>query len=138
MYKPHNHCRACGYGIPKVPAYIKADPNPKKLVEVLDLGLQPPANDFCKDNDERAGFVPLKVLFCPICQLAQLSIVVKPEVLYRHYAYVTSKSQTMRTHFHQLWDFIKAECNPESVIEIGSNDGDFLARRSANRNLDSG
>lgn len=112
MYKPHTVCRACGSS---------------ELEKVFDLGLQPLANDFCKATEERAGFAPLEVLYCPKCSLAQLSVVVKPEILYLHYNYVTSKSQTMRRHFENLWQAINEGCAPKEILEIGSNDGDFLA-----------
>ncbi len=124
MYHLHTHCRACGFGKPGVPG-IKSAPA-DKLIEVLDLGIQPLANDFCREGESRAGYAPLKVLFCPRCSLAQLSVVVRPEVLYAHYAYVTSKSATMRRHFDTLWAAIQEERQPKSVLEIGSNDGDFL------------
>ncbi len=124
MYHLRTHCRACGLGKPGVHG-IKSAPA-DKLIEVLDLGIQPLANDFCREGESRAGYAPLKVLFCPRCSLAQLSVVVRPEVLYAHYAYVTSKSAMMRRHFDALWAAIQEERQPKSVLEIGSNDGDFL------------
>ena len=124
MYRPHTHCRACLYAKSGANG-IKAAPT-DKLIEVFDLGVQPLANDFCKADHPRAGFAPLKVMFCPRCTLAQLSVVVDPAVLYLHYAYVTSKSDMMKKHFAELWERIKEERDPKSVLEIGSNDGDFL------------
>jgi len=111
MYRIVSHCRAC-------------DSN--ELIPVFDLGIQPLANDFCTAEQDRAGYAPLKVLFCPRCTLAQLSVVVRPEILYSHYSYVTSKSDTMLQHFGMLWSHILEECDPVSVVEIGSNDGGFL------------
>jgi len=126
MYKPVTICRACGFGTPTTPPGIKSETPPEKLIEVFDLGIQPLANDFTKPGEEQKGYAPLKVLFCPVCTLAQLSVVVKPEILYSNYPYITSRSQTMVDHFHQLWGAIMSECKPESVVEIGSNDGLFL------------
>ncbi len=126
MYKPVTICRACGFGTPTTPPGIKSETPPEKLIEVFDLGIQPLANDFTKPGEEQKGYAPLKVLFCPVCSLAQLSVVVKPEILYSNYPYITSRSQTMVDHFHQLWGAIMSECKPESVVEIGSNDGLFL------------
>ncbi len=112
MYKNHYKCRACGGN---------------DLTPVFDLGAQPLANDFVLHGGEHQGYAPLKVLFCNDCTLAQLSVVVNPEVLYAHnYHYVTSKSQTMTDHFNMLWQTINVNCNPERIIEIGSNDGTFL------------
>ena len=87
MYRNHTKCRACG--------------NPV-LVPVLDLGLQPPANNFTAPDGEHEGFAPLKVLFCRKCTLAQLSVVVPPEILYKDYCYVTSSGPTMEQHMISL------------------------------------
>jgi len=125
MYKSHRTCRACGYGAKPTPPGVK-DTSNEKLVPVLSLGIQPLANDFSDEQGIHAGFAPLEVLFCPRCTLAQLSVVVDPQILYRNYAYVTSKSETMKAHFGALHDLICDEANPKSVVEIGSNDGDLL------------
>lgn len=99
---------------------------------MLNLGTQPLANDFRREGEPRAGFAPLEVLFCPRCALAQLSVVVDPTVLYSRYSYVTSPSATMRKHFLALHAEILAEQQPGPVVEIGSNDGLFLAFLSDN------
>lgn len=128
MYKLHTSCRACGYAEPSGPPGIKAEPTGEQLIEVFDLGLQPLANDFCADDQEHAGFFPLKVLMCPRCKLAQLSVTVSPRVLYANYNYVTAQGSTMREHFSSLWHSIK-DRQPDcvNVLEIGSNDGTFLS-----------
>jgi SAM-dependent methyltransferase len=125
MYQLHNYCRACGYATAGAQG-IKAVQT-DKLIEVLDLGVQPLANDFRREGEERAGYAPLKVMFCPRCTLAQLSVVVSPEVLYRNYSYVTSPSATMEAHFEKLIANIQSETDGNSVLEIGSNDGRLLA-----------
>ena len=112
MYRPNTTCRACGS---------------KKLTPVFDLGAQPLANDFRKEDEERAGHAPLCVMRCHNCGLGQLSVVVRPEILYSKYSYVTSPSEMMRKHFEQLLADIKAETGGTSVLEIGSNDGLLLA-----------
>lgn len=117
MWKLHTKCRACGSD---------------KLNSVFSLGLQPLANAFAKPSELQSAFYPLEVLFCPLCTLGQLSCTVPPSTLYSNYPYVTSKSETMQAHFESLWKAIKSECEPESVCEIGSNDGDFLNFARAN------
>lgn len=132
MYRLHTHCRACGLGKPDISTlkFSVAAGNqevPQKLMEVLDLGLMPLANDFCSQDQERAGYAPLKLLWCPRCTLGQLSVVVNPEIIYRnHYPYVTSPSKTMKDHFASLVSDLKAECETDLVVEIGSNDGTLL------------
>lgn len=123
----HTVCRACGYAAPSGPPGIKAAPTNERLIPVFNAGLQPLSNAFAKSYEPQSAFYPLEVLFCPRCTLAQLSCTVAPETLYSNYPYVTSKSATMQAHFESLWAAIKVECEPESMCEIGSNDGDFLA-----------
>lgn len=125
MYVTRNHCRACGYARPGAQGIKSA--STESLTEVFDLGIQPLANDFCAADEEHSGYAPLKVLFCPRCSLGQLSVVVRPELLYRKYSYVTSGSEMMKRHFEQLIADIKSETEGKTVLEIGSNDGKLLA-----------
>lgn len=131
MYHYINGCRACGYGT-KGPIGIKAGA-PERLLPVFSLGWQPLANDFVKECGIHSGAAPLEVLYCPRCSLAQLSIVVDPAILYSHnYTYVTSTSKTMRDHLGSLMSLMldKLRVNDwtnVSVLEVGSNDGAFLA-----------
>lgn len=123
MYKPHTRCRSCGFGLPILPSGIKAGTSTDHLLPVFSLGLQPLANDFAGDNEERAGFAPLEVLLCPRCSLAQLSVVVRPDILYRNYAFESFASATMVDHFDKL---IRRVGSFKNVVEIGSNNGLFL------------
>ena len=111
MYRFRETCRAC---------------QGKTLTKVLDLGIQPLANEFLHTEDEHSGYAPLQVMFCETCTLAQLSVVVDPKILYANYAYTTSHSRTMLRHFDQLAEDIASEGARGSVVEIGSNDGTLL------------
>lgn len=124
MYTLHRQCRACGYGNPGA-AGIKSDLH-EHLIPVFDLGVQPLANDFVDSTQEHAGCAPLQVLLCPRCGLAQLSITVRPDILYRRYSYITDRSDTMLRHFADLEEALRAESPCESLLEIGSNDGALL------------
>lgn len=130
MYKFRTSCRACGYAAPTAPSGIKAAPSSEKLIPVFSLGVQPLANDFRQDGEEYSGYAPLEVLFCPRCTLAQLSVVVRPDILYRNYAYVTSPSQMMLDHFqklaYDLADEMGHGIKDTQIVEIGSNDGRLL------------
>lgn len=116
MFHRINKCRSC---------------QGTDLVQVLDLGCQPLANDFQPAGAECAGYSPLRVMFCRNCTLAQLSVVVRPEILYRNYPYVTSDTETMKNHFVSLMADINQEHNPDfkatshRLLEIGSNNGAF-------------
>lgn len=124
MYLLHTSCRACGYASSCAQG-IKSQ-SCERLVEVFDLGVQPLANDFRRNGDELAGHAPLKVMLCPECSLAQLSVVVNPGILYSRYSYVTSPSDTMRQHFERIIKDISRATDGKSVVEIGSNDGKLL------------
>ena len=120
MYHTITCCRAC---------------NSTDLVEVFNFGKPfPLANDFVKPGESRKGFVPLRVLFCRNCTLAQLGEVVDPEILYKKYAYVTSSSQTMQRHFDRLTKDITSENGAGSLLEVGANDGRLL-NYAASRNF---
>lgn len=127
MYRIHSQCRACNLGALGANG-SKAGPQQKSLIKVADFGVMPLANDFQRAGDEYAGFAPLEVMLCPRCHLAQLSVVVDPKILYTNYPYVTSGSQTMRTHFETILAQMTERLGklPESILEIGSNDGKFL------------
>lgn len=112
MYRYRESCRACGS---------------KELVPVLNLGVQPLANEFVLPSEPHSGYAPLEVMFCPRCTLGQLSVVVDPAILYSEYRYVTSQSEMMFRHFEKITADIQRESGKDSsLVEIGSNDGTFL------------
>lgn len=114
MYRTITHCRAC---------------QSASLEPVVDFGIQPLANDFKKEGERKCGHYPLKVMYCRNCTLAQLSDVVDPHVLYDHYSYVTSTSDTMRAHFGKIVNDmcqLRGGAHLGDLLEIGSNNGEFL------------
>ena len=70
------------------------------LEQILSLGPTPLANAFLTSADEfvQEQSYPLVLYFCGQCSLLQLLDVVDPEVLFRHYLYVTGTSTTMAAH----------------------------------------
>jgi hypothetical protein len=120
MYKTPTVCRAC---------------QSTDLVEVFNFGkAMPLANDWAQPDGARKGFVPLRVMFCPACTLAQLGETVDPAILYSNYLYVTSKSETMMRHFDRLTKDMTSENGAGSLLEVGANDGRFL-NYAASRNF---
>lgn len=112
MFKTITRCRAC---------------DGTDLVEVFNFGSpQPLANNFTLPGEAREGFVPLRIMYCRGCTLAQLGEVVNPDILYKKYLYTTSNSETMRRHFDRLTKDIISENGTGSLLEVGSNDGLFL------------
>lgn len=102
-----------------------------RLRRFLSLGPSPLANSFLHSpaEFEAEPFYPLDVFFCETCSLVQLLDVIDPEVLFRHYIYVTGTSETMVAHLAQyastLVDLLKLT-STDLVIEVASNDGSFL------------
>jgi len=100
--------------------------NSRNLINILNLGNQPPANSLHKKNEIIKKF-PLKLVFCNKCKTAQLSITLSPKFLFSKYFWVTATSSTAIKHskkFYKLTSkFISKNSN---VVEIASNDGTFL------------
>jgi len=96
--------------------------------EFLDLGRQPIANKFLKEDEyEGEFFYDLKVIFDEDTKLVSLKDFVKPELMFNEdYAYNTSMSYPMVKHFELTANMLKEEFNPKTVLEIGSNDGPFI------------
>lgn len=97
-----------------------------KLVDILDLGYQPPANNLHKNEKKQKKF-PLKLIICKKCKLAQLSISLSPKKLFNNYFWVTGTSNAAKEHAKIFYDhtskFIKKN---NTILEIASNDGTFL------------
>jgi len=91
----------------------------------------PLANSFVPSPDAFAlePRYPLDVSFCRTCSLMQLLDVIAPEVLFRHYVYVTGTSETIAAHNRQyagtLVDRLHVGAD-DLVVEVASNDGSLL------------
>ena len=96
--------------------------------EFLDLGRQPIANKFLKEDEFKDEFFyDLKVVFDEDTKLVSLKDFVKPELMFNeNYAYNTSMSTPMVNHFKSVADMLTEEFRPVNVMEIGSNDGPFI------------
>lgn len=108
------------------------------FMPVVDLGETPLANAFVlpDQSDRVEPRFPLAAVRCVDCGLVQLSVVVAPEVLFRHYLYTSSASAPLRDHFDAYAAEVTDRFVPAgaSVVEMGSNDGLLLglfARRGA-------
>ncbi len=98
---------------------------------VLSLGEMPLANSLLTADQltEPEPLYPLDLAFCPRCALVQITETIPPEVLFRHYLYFSSFSETMLRHVEQLADrlCVSRRLGPESlVVEVASNDGYLL------------
>jgi methylation protein EvaC len=121
------HHRAHGmYGDPKLDKINRDKKVMKK--EFLDLGKQPIANKFLREDEfDDEFFYNLKVVFDDDTKLVSLKDFVKPELMFNDdYVYHTSLSVPMVKHFKETAEMLMKEFNPLTVMEIGSNDGVFL------------
>lgn len=100
--------------------------------EVLDLGLQPLANNLLPVPPDQAGEeprFPLIVDVCRECFLMQLREIVPPVRLFSEYLYFSSFSDAMLRHARGAVDRHATDYSLGSdslVVEIASNDGYLL------------
>ena len=100
--------------------------------EVLDLGLQPLANNLLPVPPEEVGEeprFPLIVDVCNDCFLMQLRELVPPVRLFSEYLYFSSFSDSMLRHARQAAERYAGDYSLGSeslVVEIASNDGYLL------------
>ncbi len=109
-------CRACGR---------------QDLKPVLSLGEVPLANALLQADElgRPEKKYPLDLVFCPNCALAQITVTVSPDELFREYVYFSSYSDTALENARGIAARLVSSrrLNTQSlVIEIGSNDGYLL------------
>ena len=101
--------------------------------EFLDLGRMSLANKFLtRDEVERGqeARYPLIVGFCGGCGHVQLTEHVAPPAMFDNYLYISSMSDTLKAHLHDLARTMVAQLNlgaDSLVVDIGSNDGTLLS-----------
>ena len=99
------------------------------LIEYLDLGDIPLANNLITEEEiSQEEKYPLKVMFCEDCFFSQLSIVVKPEILFRNYVYRSSISRSFIEHCRELAEELNEGMlkKGDLIVDIASNDGTLL------------
>lgn len=97
----------------------------KNLKEVINLGKQPLANKYPKNNYEilNEKKYNLKVFFCTNCKAGQISKIIDRNILFKDYYYLSSVNKKLVEHFVSL---SKKLTKYEFVVDIGSNDGILL------------
>lgn len=104
----------------------------KKLYKFLDLGLQPPSDQFLdvKQIEKESIYYPLGVNSCVKCGFKQLTHVVDPRILYQHnYPYESSLTKAGLDHFNEFAVSVNNDFNlkyTDLVVDIGSNVGILL------------
>lgn len=108
-----SHCRACGSG---------------NLEPALDLGAVR-LSAFLAPGDPDTPAVPLELVHCPACLLAQLRHDTDADTLYRRFWYRSGISATMRVALADvvLESQVRTQlASGDVVVDIASNDGTLL------------
>jgi SAM-dependent methyltransferase len=100
--------------------------NSDNLEPLLDLGSQPLANSFIKDENEEEEYFPLATNLCTDCFHVQLTHKVNPDFLFKNYLYVSGTSKTQLEYFDWFAKFVVENGKPDRVLDIGCNDGSQL------------
>lgn len=103
------------------------------LVPCLNLGNQPLANDFKASMDEVEMAWPLAVVRCRECCHLQLDYFIDPDLMFKHYLYVSGTSDTYRKYLDWFAEFTGAGPG-QKVLDVGCNDGtqlDMFKKRGA-------
>jgi SAM-dependent methyltransferase len=119
-----------GYFMTREPFHCRSCRSAKSEL-VLDLGLQPLANNLLRPEDltQPEPHFPLRVFVCTECWLLQLTDLVPPVELFTEYLYFSSFSDTMLRHARAAAERHLSELHlgPQSlVVEMASNDGYLL------------
>jgi hypothetical protein len=97
----------------------------------LDLGRTALANKFLLPEDitDVEPTFPLRVTRCAACAHIQLTELVPPALMFEDYLYVSSASDTLQAHLHDLADVVvqrRSLDQDDLVIDVGANDGTLL------------
>src|SRR5262249_29730229 len=116
-------CRSCGQ---------------KEGALILDLGLQPLANNLLRQEDlaKPEPKFPLRLALCQSCWLLQIVDLVPPVQLFSEYLYFSSFSDLMLRHAREAAERYIREFGlggSSLVVEVASNDGYFLQNFKAAR-----
>lgn len=104
----------------------------KKLTSVVKIKPQYIASTFVKtnkDNPKAKIKIPMTLLLCRNCGLAQLKETVEPDFLYESYFYRSSVNNTMNRDLREVVADVtsRVELKPgNGVLDIGCNDGLML------------
>lgn len=101
-------------------------------MKILDLGYTPISNAYLAEEDleKPESSYPLVLYFCRNCSLAQLLDVVRSDLIFKNYHFMTTASPPSVEHFRKYADAVVRpliSSPDELVIDIGGNDGILLS-----------
>jgi SAM-dependent methyltransferase len=100
---------------------------------MLSLGYIPPVNHVIKITERLSQQItyPAELLYCGVCQLVQLGLVVDKEILFPpQYPYTSSTTRVLRDNFAELYKEVLEVVGlmqSDLIIDIGCNDGNLLS-----------
>ena len=101
--------------------------NNESLEKILNLGSVPFVGEFpsYEDLDNQTRW-DLNLLFCDECKLVQTDSLIKPEVAFDNYRYLSSVS--LSNYFEKVASDLNSKYNikDKKILEIGCNDGVLL------------
>lgn len=103
------------------------------LRSILFLGYLPPVNQMraIGSHPMEQPAYPAELLYCRQCKLAQLGLVVDPNILFPpEYPYTSGTTKILRENFAELYTEVRTlvDLDAESLaVDIGSNDGTLLS-----------
>jgi len=103
-----------------------------KIFPVVKIAPQFIASTFVetnKNNPKSKIKIPLTLMLCKKCGLAQLQETVRPDLLYESYFYRSNVSNTMNRDLHNVVDDAMSRVDlkrGDKVLDIGCNDGLML------------
>jgi 2-polyprenyl-3-methyl-5-hydroxy-6-metoxy-1,4-benzoquinol methylase len=100
-----------------------------KLKLILDLKSQPLANSYVNDKNSLEEYFPLALNYCSNCTHLQLTHAVNPDLLFKHYLYVSGTTKTLRDYFDYFVGITEKyfEKKQLTVLDIACNDGTLLS-----------
>jgi len=105
-----------------------------KLKQVLDLGEQPLANSYLDREEQSEKTYPLAANVCLECHHVQLTHAIHPDLMFKHYLYVSGTTDTLRENMKWFVKFVEEYTGSRGrVLDIGCNDGTQLNYFKANR-----
>ncbi len=102
----------------------------KRLKTVLNFNKTPLANSYVKNPYIIEKKYPLVCVLCLDCKHLQLKHLVKPQILFKNYMYVSGTSPVLVKHFENYFKKIKKtlklDKSKDKILDIACNDGTFL------------
>jgi hypothetical protein len=128
---PKKIARAAGTG-GSVPVECCQVCGGETLETVLSLGYMPPVNQMVPVGQVQTQlpWFPTNLLFCPDCELVQLSLAVDPVIIFPpEYPYTSGMTKLLRDNFAELYaesSKMLGLTKDDLCIDIGSNDGTLI------------